>query len=154
LFGVALPRAVVGLSLGVLPILAVSALDDVRPVRAGRKLLAHVADRRSPWRAFLGGRCTSSTSPSVGRVGGALVDRVARGVTSAFNLIDGLGLAADSPSLRFAWRLFGVVGQPVMAGARWCWRAPSPVPAYNPHPARLFLGDSAMAIGFGLGTSR
>jgi UDP-GlcNAc:undecaprenyl-phosphate GlcNAc-1-phosphate transferase len=124
LFDISLPRELsIGLSLGALPILAVSALDDVRPVGPGFKFLAHVV------------------GASIAVAGGVSLGHVVHlfdvaiplgvwatplsivwlvGVTNAFNLIDGLdGLSAGLAliaSLCMA-AVFVLVGQPTMAGA-------------------------------------
>jgi UDP-GlcNAc:undecaprenyl-phosphate GlcNAc-1-phosphate transferase len=160
LFDISLPRELsIGLSLGALPILAVSALDDVRPVGPGFKFLAHVV------------------GASIAVAGGVSLGHVVHlfdvaiplgvwatplsivwlvGVTNAFNLIDGLdGLSAGLAliaSLCMA-AVFVLVGQPTMAGAALVLAgALAGFLPYNLHPARLFLGDSgATAIGFCLG---
>lgn len=153
------PDLLAGLVLGVLPILAVSALDDMRGVPAGRKVLVHV----------IGASLAVSFGVSLGEVVhlfdvaiplGALAAPLSIawlvGVTSAFNLIDGLdGLSAGLAliaSLCMA-AVFGLVGQPVMAGAALVLAgALAGFLPFNLHPARLFLGDSGAAvIGFCLG---
>jgi UDP-GlcNAc:undecaprenyl-phosphate GlcNAc-1-phosphate transferase len=160
LFELSLPRELsIGLIVGGLPILAVSVLDDMRGVRAGRKLLVHVAG--------------ASMAVASGVVLGDVVHlfevdiRLGMwamplsvawlvGVTNAFNVIDGLdGLSAGLAliaSLCMA-AVFFLVGQPVMAGAVLVLAgALAGFLPFNLHPARLFLGDSgATAIGFCLG---
>jgi len=149
-----------GLGLGLLPIVAISILDDIKPVAAGRKLLAHVAG------AVLAVACGVSLGPEVhlfnaplqlGMLAAPLSILWLVGVTNAFNIIDGLdglsaGLALISALSMAA--VFSVVGQPVMAGATLVLAgALAGFLPYNVHPARLFLGDTgATAIGFCLAT--
>ena len=160
LYGGLLPRELsIGLIAGGLPILVVSAIDDIRGVRAGRKFLAHVVG--------------ASIAVASGVVLGDVVHLFdvdihlgvwatplsivwLVGVTNAFNVIDGLdGLSAGLAliaSLCMA-AVFVMAGQPVMAGAVLILSgALAGFLPFNMHPARLFLGDSgATAIGFCLG---
>lgn len=157
LFGALLPMELTrGLSFGLLPIFAVSALDDIRPVPAGFKLLAHVLG------ASIAVGLGVTLAPQVhlfdvtipvGVVAAPLSVVWLVGVTNAFNIIDGLdGLSAGLAliaSLGMA-AVFGLVGQPTMAGAALVLAgALAGFLPHNLHPARLFLGDSgATAIGF------
>ena len=157
LLGVSPPRELwMGLGAGGLPILAVSVIDDVKGVAAGRKVLVHLA----------GASLAVASGVSLGKVVhlfdvaivlGAWAAPLSVvwlvGVTNAFNLIDGLdGLSAG---LAFIAALcmaavFGLVGQPIMAGAALVLAgALAGFLPFNVHPARLFLGDTgATWIGF------
>jgi UDP-GlcNAc:undecaprenyl-phosphate GlcNAc-1-phosphate transferase len=159
-FGISLPRELsIGLIVGGLPILAVSALDDVKGVRAGRKFLVQVA----------GASLAVASGVSLGEVVhlfdaaipvGAWAAPLSVvwlvGVTNAFNLIDGLdGLSAGLALIASACMaaVFGLAGQPIMAGAALVLAgALAGFLPFNLHPARLFLGDlGATALGFCLG---
>jgi len=158
--GLSLPHELsIGLIAGGLPILAVSAMDDVRGVKAGRKFLVHLA----------GASLAVANGVSLGEVvhlfDVAIVLGVWAaplsvvwlvGVTNAFNLIDGLdglsaGLALIAAICMAA--VFGLAGQPLMAGAVLVLAgALAGFLPFNLHPARLFLGDTgATWIGFCLG---
>jgi len=159
-FGVSLPRELtIGLLVGGLPILFVSALDDVKGVRARRKLLVHVAGASM---AVASGVSLGETvhlfdvSITVGLWSAPLSVLWLIGVTNAFNLIDGLdGLSAGLGLIAAVCMtaVFGLAGQPVMAGAALVLAgALAGFLPYNLHPARLFLGDvGATALGFCLG---
>jgi len=159
-FGVSLPRELsLGLIAGGLPILAVSVLDDMRGVRASRKLLVHIAGALIAVASgvALGGVVhlfDVEIQLGIWAIPLSVVWLV--GVTNAFNVIDGLdGLAAGLAliaSLCMAV-VFALVGQPIMAGAALVLAgALAGFLPFNVHPARLFLGDSgATAIGFCLG---
>jgi UDP-GlcNAc:undecaprenyl-phosphate GlcNAc-1-phosphate transferase len=145
-----------GLGFGLLPILIVSVADDIRPVPALVKLLAHVTG------AVIAILCGVTLNPvvhlfevaiDIGVLAGPLSIVWLVGVTNAFNIIDGLdglssGLALISAISMAA--VFGVLGQPTMAAATLVLAgALAGFLPYNLHPARLFLGDSgATAIGF------
>jgi UDP-GlcNAc:undecaprenyl-phosphate GlcNAc-1-phosphate transferase len=159
LVGVLPPREWwIGLVVGGLPILAVSVMDDVKGVGAGRKFLAQVT----------GASLAVTNGVSLGEVvhlfDVAIVLGVWAaplsvvwlvGVTNAFNLIDGLdglsaGLALIAALCMAA--VFALVGQPIMAGAALVLAgALAGFLPFNLHPARLFLGDTgATWIGFSL----
>jgi UDP-GlcNAc:undecaprenyl-phosphate GlcNAc-1-phosphate transferase len=145
-----------GVGLGVLPILAISIADDIRPIKASWKLLAHILG------SGIAVGCGVALAPEVHLLGvevniGILAVPVSMvwlvGVTNAFNIIDGLdglsaGLALISSVTMAA--VFAFVGQPLMAcAALVLGGALAGFLPYNVHPARLFLGDSgATAIGF------
>lgn len=150
------PELAAGVAFGVLPILAVSIVDDIRQVQARTKFAFHLAG------AIIAVACGISLGPEVHLIGqsihlGMLALPVSLlwlvGVTNAFNIIDGLdGLSAGLALIASASMaaVFAMVGQPEMAAAAL-------IPAgalagflpYNAHPARLFLGDTgATAIGF------
>jgi UDP-GlcNAc:undecaprenyl-phosphate GlcNAc-1-phosphate transferase len=147
-----------GLSLGILPLLAVSVWDDVRPVRARWKFLAHVlgATVAVASGVSLGAEVHLFGSIHLGIFAAPLSVLWLIGITNAFNLIDGLdGLSAGLAliaALSMA-AVFALVGQPAMAGAALVMAgALAGFLPYNVHPARQFLGDSgATAIGFCLG---
>ena len=147
---------VTGVGIGVLPILLVSIIDDIRSVRARTKFLAHMLG------AAIAVGLGISLSPEVHVLGSALnIGWIAAplsllwivGVTNAFNIIDGLdglstGLALISALSMAA--VFALVGQAGMAGVSLVLAgALLGFLPYNVHPARLFLGDTgATAIGF------
>lgn len=146
----------VGLALGVLPILVVSIVDDVRRVRALPKLVAHLAG------AGIAVAFGVRLSPEIHLFGNAiplgfwavpLSVLWLAGLANAFNLIDGLdGLSAglaliSAGSLAGVFLLAGQTGMAsaslVLAGALLGFLP------YNVFPAKVFLGDSgATAIGF------
>jgi UDP-GlcNAc:undecaprenyl-phosphate GlcNAc-1-phosphate transferase len=160
LFGSSVPRELsIGLIVGGLPILAVSALDDVKGVRARHKLLVHVVGASM---AVASGVSLGETvhlfdvAIPVGLWSAPLSVLWLIGVTNAFNLIDGLdGLSAGLGLIAAVCMaaVFGLAGQPVMASAALVLAgALAGFLPYNLHPARLFLGDvGATALGFCLG---
>lgn len=145
-----------GLGIGLIPILGISILDDIRPVQAVYKFLAH----------GIGAGLAVTYGITLGdqvHLFGSFIDlgwlRVPlsilwlMGVTNAFNIIDGLdglsaGLALISAVAMAA--VFLLVGQLTMAAASLVLAgALIGFLPYNVHPARLFLGDAgATAIGF------
>jgi UDP-GlcNAc:undecaprenyl-phosphate GlcNAc-1-phosphate transferase len=150
------PQLGVGMAAGILPILAVSIVDDIRGVSARWKLAAHLLG------AVIAVSLGVTLAPVVHLFGSPLTIGIIAaplsvawiiGVTNAFNIIDGLdglstGLAFISALCMSA--VFALVGQPAMAavvlvlGGALAGFLP-----YNVHPARLFLGDTgATAIGF------
>jgi UDP-GlcNAc:undecaprenyl-phosphate GlcNAc-1-phosphate transferase len=149
-----------GIGFGVLPILFVSILDDIKSVGASTKMLAHLLG------AGIAVSLGISLAPVVHLFGtpihvGWLAWPISVawivGVTNAFNIIDGLdglssGLALISALCMTA--VFALVGQPEMAGVTLVLAgALAGFLPYNIHPARLFLGDTgATAIGFCLAT--
>jgi UDP-GlcNAc:undecaprenyl-phosphate GlcNAc-1-phosphate transferase len=145
-----------GVGLGVLPILLVSIVDDIRSVRARRKLAAHALG------AVIAVSLGISLAPvvhlfgvpiEIGRMAWPLSVLWIVGVTNAFNLIDGLdGLSAGLALIAAVSMaaVFTLVGQSGMAGVSLVLAgALVGFLPYNLHPARLFLGDTgATAIGF------
>ena len=145
-----------GLGAGLVPIFAISFIDDIRGVRAGYKLVAHGlgAAIAVGLGVTLGDEVhLFGASIALGSFAIPLSLLWMIGVTNAFNLIDGLdglsaGLALISAVAMAA--VFMLVGQTTMAGASLVLAGaiigflPS-----NLYPARLFLGDTgATAIGF------
>ena len=160
LFNIALPRELsIGLLLGGIPILAISALDDVKGVAASRKLVVHVVGASIAVASGVSLREVVHLFDAEIFLGAwsiplSVVWLV--GVTNAFNLIDGLdGLSAGLALIASACMavVFGLTGQPVMAGAALVLAgAVAGFLPFNLHPARLFLGDfGATALGFCLG---
>ena len=153
----ALPQGLlIGAALGLLPVLAVSIADDIKPRGVAIKLCGHVTGALI---AVAFGVSLGDTVHIFGQpiaLGAAAVPLSVLwivGLTNAFNLVDGLdglsaGLGLIATSSLAA--VFVVVHQPemaatalVLAGAL-CGFLP-----YNLYPARLFLGDAgASAIGF------
>jgi UDP-GlcNAc:undecaprenyl-phosphate GlcNAc-1-phosphate transferase len=153
------PHLAAGIGLGVLPILLISIADDIRPIPALNKFLAHTLGAAiavvmgislAPVVHLFGGEI------HIGWMAGPLSILWIVGITNAFNLIDGLdGLSAGLALIAAASMavVFTIVGQPgmavtslVLAGALLGFLP------YNVHPARQFLGDTgATAIGFCLG---
>lgn len=145
-----------GLGLGVLPILAVSIVDDVRRVKAVPKLLAH----------FLGAGIAVASgitlAPTIHLFGLAIPLGIFAlplsflwivGLTNAFNLVDGLDGLSAGLALISAGSLAGVfllAGQTAMASAALVLAgALVGFLPFNVYPAKIFLGDSgATAIGF------
>ncbi len=141
---------------GILPILLVSIVDDIRSVAARRKFVAHALG------AVIAVTLGVSLGPlvhlfgvpiEIGWLAWPLSVLWIVGVTNAFNLIDGLdGLSAGLAliaALSMA-AVFALVGQSGMAGVPLVLAgALLGFLPYNVHPARLFLGDTgATAIGF------
>ncbi len=147
------------LTFGLLPVLAISVLDDIRSVSARRKFLAHTVG------AVVAVASGVTLAPVVHLFGAPIhIGFLAAplsvlwlvGVTNAFNIIDGLdglsaGLALISAASMAA--VFALVGQPGMSAmALVLAGALAGFLPYNTHPARMFLGDTgATAIGFCLG---
>jgi UDP-GlcNAc:undecaprenyl-phosphate GlcNAc-1-phosphate transferase len=155
-----LPRELsLGLLAGGFPILAISALDDVKGVPARWKFLVHL----------IAAMVAVASGVSLGEVVHLFDAEISLGawaaplsvvwlvgVTNAFNLIDGLdGLSAGLALIAAVCMaaVFGLAGQPVMAAAALVLAgALAGFLPYNLHPARLFLGDvGATALGFCLG---
>ncbi len=152
-----LPRELaMGVGIGVLPVLLVSVIDDIRTLPAVPKFLAHILG------ACVAVACGVSFGADVHLFGGSIpLGWVAAplsvlwivGVTNAFNIIDGLDGLSAGLALISATSMAGVfllVGYPGMACAALVLAgALAGFLPYNVHPARLFLGDTgATAIGF------
>jgi UDP-GlcNAc:undecaprenyl-phosphate GlcNAc-1-phosphate transferase len=145
-----------GLVLGIIPVIGVSFLDDLRGVRARWKLIAHTIA------AVLAVQAGVCLNPEIHFLGEPLWIGVVAvplsvlwivGVTNAFNLVDGLdGLSAglafiSSVSLAVVFVIAGERGTAasalVLAGALLGFLP------YNAYPARIFLGDTgAASVGF------
>ena len=154
-----LPREIaIGLGLGLLPIVVISLIDDIRSVRPAMKLLAHVGGAvfAVSWGISLGAdvHLFGATIP-LGWVAAPLSVIWIVGVTNAFNLIDGLDGLSSGLALIAACSLaavFLLVGQPAMVAATLVLAgALAGFLPYNLHPARMFLGDTgSAAVGFSL----
>lgn len=150
------PELVKGVGFGLIPILCVSIIDDLRGVRPGVKLLAHVAGAGiAVWSGVsVGTEVRLFDQPLVIGVLAVPVSVLWMvGVTNAFNLIDGLDGLSAGLALIAAVSLaavFALVGQPVMVCATLVLAgALAGFLPYNFYPARLFLGDAgATSIGF------
>ena len=147
---------VFAVGVGVLPILAVSMVDDIRSMPAGPKFIAHLLG--AVIAVAVGARLGSDVhlfgaTIHIGFLTYPLSVLWIVGITNAFNIIDGLDGLATGLALIAATSMaavFVLVGQPVMAGAALVVAgALVGFLPYNMHPARLFLGDTgATAIGF------
>ena len=147
-----------GLALGLVPIVVVSFIDDVRRLSAGLKFLGHLAG------AVIAVSLGVSLNPDVHILGytvhiGMWAAPISVlwliGVTNAFNLVDGLDGLSAGLALISAGSLvpvFLVVHQPGIAVAAVIVAgAVAGFLPYNFHPASSFLGDTgATAIGFTL----
>lgn len=155
----ALPNALFpALMLGLLPILVISILDDIRPRSARLKLVCHIAGAVI---AVAGGISLPRTvhvlgfEYSIGIWAAPISIFWLTGVTNAFNIIDGLdGLAAGLAFISAAAvsAVFLANGQissavlPLALAGSLAGFLP-----FNFYPARVFLGDTgATAIGFAL----
>jgi UDP-GlcNAc:undecaprenyl-phosphate GlcNAc-1-phosphate transferase len=150
------PHLAPGLGFGILPVLIVSLVDDIKSVGARKKLLAHTLG------AMIAVGFGVSLAPLAHLFGasiplGFLAAPISVlwivAVTNAFNIIDGLdglsaGLALIASTSMAA--VFALLGQADMAAiALVLSGALAGFLPYNIHPARLFLGDTgATAIGF------
>ena len=147
-----------GLAIGIVPILAVSVVDDIWQVKAAPKFAAHVlgASIAVALGVSLGPVVHLFQSPiHVGVLAVPLSILWIVGVTNAFNIIDGLDGLSAGLALISAVTMAGVfliVHQPVMGAVVLVLAgALAGFLPYNTHPARLFLGDTgATAIGFSL----
>jgi UDP-GlcNAc:undecaprenyl-phosphate/decaprenyl-phosphate GlcNAc-1-phosphate transferase len=150
------PELAFGVGLGVLPILAVSIVDDIRSIGAWPKFLAHIIGASIAVAAGVSFGANVHLLGMTIHLGWLAIPLSVLwivGVTNAFNIIDGLdglsaGLALIAAISMAA--VFALVGQPTMAGAVLVLAgALAGFLPYNVHPARLFLGDTgATAIGF------
>jgi UDP-GlcNAc:undecaprenyl-phosphate/decaprenyl-phosphate GlcNAc-1-phosphate transferase len=148
-----------GLVLGLFPIVAVSLVDDIRPVPARIKFLCHLTGAGL---AVAAGVCLPDRVHVLGyelAIGFLAIPVSAlwlAGITNAFNIIDGLdGLAAGLAfiSAVAVSAVFVTAGQlsaailPLSLAGAIAGFLP-----YNLYPARIFLGDTgATAVGFALG---
>lgn len=145
-----------GIAWGLVPVVAISLLDDVRGVRARWKALAHLAG------ALVAVSCGVALNPEIHFLGAPiLIGFLAAplsvlwivGVTNAFNLVDGLdglsaGLALISSISLGA--VFLVAGEPVTAACVFVLAgALLGFLPFNVYPAKIFLGDTgAASVGF------
>jgi len=152
-------RLLLGLGLGLLPIVVVSVRDDIKPLRPGPKFVAHFAGAAAA--VALGISLQADIhlfgqTVSIGWLAFPLSVVWLIGTTNAFNIVDGLdGLAAGLGFIA-ACGLCGVfllVNQNYMAGSALVVAgAIAGFLPYNIFPARMFFGDTgATAIGFCLG---
>jgi UDP-GlcNAc:undecaprenyl-phosphate GlcNAc-1-phosphate transferase len=152
-------KIALGAALGLLPILLISLIDDIRPLPAGPKFAAHALGAAI---AVGSGVCLAPTvhlfdhPVYIGVLAVPLSMVWIVGVTNAFNIVDGLdglsaGLALVSACSLAA--IFTISNQPDMAAASLVVAgALVGFLPYNLHPASIFLGDTgATAIGFCLG---
>ena len=149
-----------GVGLGVLPIVAISIRDDIKPLRPGPKFLAHLIGAVTA--VAFGLSLNSSVhlfghTVAIGWWAYPLSVIWLIGTTNAFNIVDGLdGLAAGLGFIS-ACGLCGVfllVNETGMA--RWALVIAGAIAGFLPHmfPARMFFGDTgATAIGFCLARS-
>jgi UDP-GlcNAc:undecaprenyl-phosphate GlcNAc-1-phosphate transferase len=145
-----------GLVLGLLPVVGVSLVDDVRSVPARIKFACHLAGAVVAVAAGVSLQAQVHVlgyRVSIGFLAAPLSVLWIAGVTNAFNIIDGLDGLAAGLALIAALAMSGVffaVGQsasallPVALAGALAGFLP-----YNLYPARMFLGDTgATAIGF------
>ena len=145
-----------GLALGLLPILAVSIRDDIRPVGALPKLATHFAGAAIAvsFGIRLGAEVHVFAQPiRIGFLAIPISLLWIVGLTNAFNLVDGLdglsaGLAVISALSLAAVSL--LVGRYGMASASFVLSgALIGFLPFNVYPAKVFLGDTgATAVGF------
>jgi UDP-GlcNAc:undecaprenyl-phosphate/decaprenyl-phosphate GlcNAc-1-phosphate transferase len=153
------PPLLVALALGLLPILSVSLIDDLRSLKAAPKFLAHFAGASI---AVALGIHLGSTVHFLGyqlHIGWLAIPISIlwlAGITNAFNIVDGLDGLSSGLALISAISLTAVsllthhydmaAAAAVLAGA---------LAGFLPHnifPAKIYLGDTgATAIGFMLG---
>jgi UDP-GlcNAc:undecaprenyl-phosphate/decaprenyl-phosphate GlcNAc-1-phosphate transferase len=147
------------LALGLLPVIVVSFIDDIRPLRAAPKFAAHILGasmavsvgiRLNPEITVFGDKLP------IGWLAIPISIIWIAGITNAFNIVDGLdglsaGLALISALSLGAVSL--VVGKYPLAVAAFAIAGGllGFLP-YNIHPAKIFLGDTGSAsVGFLLG---
>jgi UDP-GlcNAc:undecaprenyl-phosphate GlcNAc-1-phosphate transferase len=150
------PGVGAGMGVGLLPILAVSIWDDIRPLRSLPKFVAQgfgaaiavgFGVTLAPTIHIFG------LSVEIGLLAAPLSVVWLVGVTNAFNIVDGLdGLAAGLAliSAGSLAAIFIAVHQiPIAAATLAVMGAVLGFLPYNFYPAKIFLGDSgATAIGF------
>jgi Fuc2NAc and GlcNAc transferase len=137
---------------------AVSWLDDLQEIRAGRRLAVHATLAIAAVLAL--GAWASAVVPSVGElrlgVGGTILTIVwIVGLTNAYNFMDGIdGIAGSQGVVAFtAWLLLAHLAAWPVVGAFACLMAAACVGflAHNRPPARIFMGDVGSAfLGYSL----
>ncbi len=153
------PHLLVGVALGLLPIVAVSICDDIKPLRPGPKFLAHLigATTAVAMGVSLHGQIhLFGQSVTIGWLAFPLSVAWLIGTTNAFNIVDGLdGLAAGLGFISACGlaAVFLMVHEGATARAAMVLAgAIAGFLPYNIFPARMFFGDTgATAIGFCLG---
>jgi len=147
-----------GVGFGLLPILAISIRDDIRPLGSAPKFLAQTLGTVV---AVAFGVCLAPTvhifgqSVEIGFLAVPLSVVWLVGVTNAFNIVDGLDGLSAGLALISAGSLVSILAvahqMPMAAAALVVAGAILGFLPYNLYPARIFLGDSgATAIGFAL----
>jgi UDP-GlcNAc:undecaprenyl-phosphate GlcNAc-1-phosphate transferase len=158
-----LPRApievLVGVALGLVPIVVVSILDDIRPLPPGPKAVAHLAGALIAvyFGISLHGQIhLFGHTIAIGWLAVPLSIVWLMGTTNAFNIVDGLdGLAAGLGFISACGlcAVFLLVHED--ATARYALLLAGAIAGFLPYnifPARMFFGDTgATAIGFCLG---
>lgn len=152
------PSLLTGLALGVLPVLAVSIRDDIRPLRVFPRFLAQFAGAGIAmlFGIHLGSRIhLFALDVSIGWLSIPISLLWIVGVTNAFNIVDGLDGLSAGLALIAAFSLAGVglmtervalASASMILGGALVGFLP-----YNLFPARIFLGDTgSTAIGFWL----
>jgi UDP-GlcNAc:undecaprenyl-phosphate/decaprenyl-phosphate GlcNAc-1-phosphate transferase len=157
----ALPATIcLGVALGVLPIIAVSLRDDVKPLRPGPKFAAHLLGACI---AVAFGVCLNDVvhlfghTITIGWLAYPLSVAWLVGMTNAFNIVDGLDGLSAGLALISAFALSGVfllANESATAGAALLLAGGiAGFLPYNTFPARMFFGDTgATAVGFCLAT--
>jgi UDP-GlcNAc:undecaprenyl-phosphate GlcNAc-1-phosphate transferase len=153
----ALPAAIcLGVALGILPIIAVSLCDDIKPLRPGPKFAAHVLGACI---AVAFGVCLNSVihlfghTITIGWLAYPLSVVWLVGMTNAFNIVDGLDGLSAGLALISAFALavvFLLANESATAGAALLLAGGiAGFLPYNTFPARMFFGDTgATAVGF------
>lgn len=145
-----------GIALGLVPVVAISLLDDIRGVRVRWKALAHLGG------ALVAVSAGVALNPEIHFLGEPLrLGLFAAplsvlwivGVTNAFNLVDGLdGLSAGLALISAAslGAVFLVAGERVTASCVFVLAgALLGFLPFNAYPAKIFLGDTgAASVGF------
>lgn len=145
-----------GIVLGLIPVVAISLLDDIRGVRARWKALAHLVG------ALLAVSAGVVLNPEIHFLGAPLQIGLLAvplsilwilGVTNAFNLVDGLdGLSAGLALISAVslGAVFLVAGESVTAACVFVLAgALLGFLPFNTYPAKVFLGDTgAASVGF------
>ncbi len=152
-------RLCLGIALGLLPIVAVSIRDDMKPLPPLPKFVAHLVGA-----AIVVGFGVSLNSEvhmfgqtiTIGWLAWPLSVLWLVGTTNAFNIVDGLDGLSAGLALISAFALCGVfvfANQSAMAGVALVLAGGlAGFLPYNMFPARMFFGDTgATAVGFCLG---